>query len=117
MVAGLDRGQGFAAKFDGTSVGAFAGILNELLSGGAASRAPGNAVKNSFAMRASINGSGRPADSGSDPGAGEAVSGDAIAVRVGSARARSPVLMVVSDFDVFEGGDRIVGQHRGRAVE
>jgi len=75
----------------------------------------GSAVKNSFAMRASVTGSSTPA--GSVPEGRGVVAARGSVSGATKSRAGSLVLMVVSDFDVLQRCNRIVRQNRSRTIE
>src|ERR1700691_4324207 len=77
--------------------------------------AAGRRVKNSFAMRASTAGSGRPAGSACRLPAKSGPSPSFTKRR--ALFSFSLVLMVVSDFDIFERRNGVVHQHGRRAVQ
>src|SRR5579862_5158276 len=76
---------------------------------------PGKAVKNSLAIRASVAGSGKPAANSSGPPGGAIP----FAVLSGASISwpGSLVVIVLSDLDVIEYGNRVIRQNRSRAVE
>jgi hypothetical protein len=114
---GSDISDGAAGAVAGNDANGFTSFGEAADSSGTrVSVVPGSAVKNSFAMRASVTGSGRPAGRNSFPPS-EPVVGIRLGSGMSAGRSTSFVLMVLSDLDVIEHGYCVVCENRRGAVE